>query len=130
MYPASLFLTLYDANFHITETFFVCHLQPKKVWNMIVNINHEMSKKVNDDCWSWNFIFVYFKNLALLCTIMYCWWEKLKISPFFRHHSCILSRLNSEYFKTPGKKLWFKSIPQEKYSLYKKASRELSSLQL
>ena len=81
-------------------------------------------------CWSWNFIFVYFKNLALLCTIMYCWWEKLKISPFFRHHSCILSRLNSEYFKTPGKKLWFKSIPQEKYSLYKKASRELSSLQL
>ena len=48
MYPASLFLTLYDANFHITETFFVCHLQPKKVWNMIVNINHEMSKKVND----------------------------------------------------------------------------------
>ena len=31
MYPASLFLTLYDANFHtITETFFVCHLTTKK----------------------------------------------------------------------------------------------------
>ena len=129
MYPASLFLTLYDANFHITETFFVCHLQPKKSLEYDSKYQSRNVKK-SKWCWSWNFIFVYFKNLVSLCTIMYYWWEKLKISPFFRHHSCILSRLNSEYFKTPGKKLWFKSIPQEKYSLHKKASKELSSLQL